>query len=151
MLYRFLLFSAMLITSGGSHGQPASKFNWMVGHWQIETARGRISENWVLRNDSTLSGTSYFTPPGKDSLLQEKISLEYRQGTWYYVPQVVGQNNNEPVSFALIFIGREEWIAENPAHDFPQRIAYRRLGDRLFASIEGRKGDQYRKQNFDFF
>jgi hypothetical protein len=43
-----------------------------------------------------------------------------------------------------------EFICENPSHDFPQRIAYRRIENDLFASIEGRKNNKYSKQNYDF-
>ena len=50
----------------------------------------------------------------------------------------------------MIFISGLEFIAENPAHDFPQRIQYRRIGEKLYASIEGKNGDKYGKINFDY-
>ncbi|NBP69944.1 MAG: hypothetical protein EBU52_14495 [Cytophagia bacterium] len=43
----------------------------------------------------------------------------------------------------------EQW-KQLPTHDFPQRIAYRRVKNQLYASIEGLKKGKYQKQNFDF-
>jgi hypothetical protein len=54
------------------------------------------------------------------------------------------------VKFKVIFLKATEFICENPAHDFPQRIAYRRIKQQLFASTEGKKNGRYNKQNFDF-
>jgi len=43
-----------------------------------------------------------------------------------------------PVSFKLIRSSDKEAVFENPAHDFPRRIIYRRSSqDTLFARIEG--------------
>jgi hypothetical protein len=35
-------------------------------------------------------------------------------------------------------------VFENPGHDFPQRLIYRRDGDRLTARIEGQAGGRTR-------
>ena len=40
-------------------------------------------------------------------------------------------------SFALVEIDGQSATFENPGHDFPQRIIYRREDDRLIARIEG--------------
>ena len=37
-----------------------------------------------------------------------------------------------------------ELVFANPAHDFPQRVIYRRSGDSLLARIEGMRGGQLR-------
>jgi hypothetical protein len=107
-------------------------------------------ENWEVINDSTLAGKSFFIKDNKDTIPQETIELTFRNGTWNYIPTAIGQNNNQPVAFRVIFQKGSEFIAENPAHDFPQRIAYRRIKNQLFASIEGRMNGKYGKQNFDF-
>ncbi|HYW29988.1 MAG TPA: DUF6265 family protein, partial [Gemmatimonas sp.] len=42
-------------------------------------------------------------------------------------------------------------VFENPAHDFPQRIGYRAVGnDSLLAYIEGVRGDQTRRIEFPY-
>ena len=123
---------------------------WLVGTWKINTGNGVIVEQWKQVNDSTLQGKSMFVKAAGDSALQESLELSFRNGVWNYISTVVGQNKGLPVAFKVIYLGRTEFISENPAHDFPQRIAYRRIKNNLFASIEGNRKGKYSKQNFDF-
>lgn len=131
-------------------GQNTNGFIWMTGKWKIETGRGTIVEMWKLTNDSTLNGRSLFVKTQGDSTLQESMELSLRRGQWTFTSTVQGQNNNQPVSFKVIFARATEFISENPEHDFPQRIAYRRIKNNLFASIEGSRNGKYSKINFDF-
>lgn len=133
-----------------SYAQKSDAMKWIVGTWKINAGQGFIVEKWKLKNDSTFTGTSHFVKAENDSALQETLELSFRKGEWAYTSTVVGQNNNSPVAFKIIFLGRAEFISENKAHDFPQRIAYRRVKNQLFASIEGNSKGKFRKQNFDF-
>jgi len=144
-----LALFAFLILGRTSAQQPSS-MNWLEGTWTIETGRGEIVETWKVVNDSTLTGEGKFVNPAGESRIQETLELTRRDGVWSYISTVQGQNNNAPVAFRVIFARDTEFISENPAHDFPQRIAYRRVEDRIFASIEGRKNGTYNKQNFDY-
>lgn len=144
--YLFLMLSISTV----SFGQDAQSFQWLVGTWKIPTTRGTIVERWKQTNDSTFTGKSIFVKSSGDSLLQESIEIKFRKGEWSYNPTAIGQNDNKPVEFKMIFIRGTEFISENLTHDFPQRIAYRRIKNQLFASIEGRKNSKYGKQNFDF-
>lgn len=129
--------------------RPVS-MNWLEGTWKIQTGQGHIVETWKVLNDSTLSGESRFVKSSGESMLQESLQFSLRNGEWTYTSTVQGQNNNQPVAFKVVFARGTEFISENPTHDFPQRIAYRRIENRLFASIEGRKNGKFGKQNFDF-
>lgn len=142
-----LLLLAVMYSGNAQNSQP---FSWMVGKWEIKTEKGRIIEEWQHTNDSTLSGKSYFLTNNNDSIPQETVELKYQNGSWYYIPVVKNQNNGQPVAFKIIYAQKNEFISENPVHDFPQRIAYRRVSGNLFASIEGSQKGKYRKQNFDF-
>lgn len=143
----FLLFLAASITSSA---QKIDQMKWMVGTWKINAGANIIVEEWKVNNDSTIAGKSYFIKNGTDTIPQETIELAFRNGDWYYIPTVKNQNNAQPVPFKVIFLRGMEFISENPAHDFPQRIAYRRIKNQLFASIEGKRNGKYSKQNFDF-
>ena len=47
-------------------------------------------------------------------------------------------NGAAPVTFALLSESEGETVFENKAHDFPQRVIYRRNGEqRMLARIEG--------------
>jgi Domain of unknown function (DUF6265) len=144
-LLPLLLFASITATA-----QKSEQMKWMVGTWKINTGNGIIVEQWQIANDSTLSGKSYFIKNNTDTIPQETIELSCRNGDWHYIPTVKNQNNNQPVAFKIIFLRGTEFISENPAHDFPQRIAYRRIKNQLFASIEGKRNGKYGKQNFDF-
>jgi hypothetical protein len=124
--------------------------NWLEGTWKIETVKGQIVETWKILNDSTLVGESRFVKTTGESVLQETLEMARGNEEWTYISSVQGQNNNKPVAFKVIFARGTEFISENPDHDFPQRIAYRRVEDRIFASIEGRKNGVYNKQSFDY-
>jgi hypothetical protein len=133
-----------------SFAQKTVSMQWLAGAWKIDTGRGLIIEKWRVINDSTLLGKSMFVKSQGDSVLQESMELSSRKGQWTFTSTVQGQNNNQPVSFKVIFARGTEFISENPEHDFPQRIAYRRVRNNVFASIEGRKNGKFNKQNFDF-
>lgn len=124
--------------------------SWLAGTWIIKTGKGTIVEEWKITNDSTLTGKSVIVKSEKDSTLQETLEFSFRNGSWNYISRVVGQNNDLPVSFQVIYLGKEEFISENTAHDFPQRISYRRVKNQLFASIEGKNKGRYVKKNFDY-
>lgn len=143
-LVPFILYAAVL------QAQNSGPFSWLEGNWRINTGKGILVESWKRINDSTLSGASFFIRGGKDTIPQETIELSLRNGNWNYIPVAKGQNNDQPVVFVVIFQKGTEFIAENKAHDFPQRIVYRRIKDGLYASIEGSKNGKYNKQNFDF-
>jgi Domain of unknown function (DUF6265) len=140
----------LLLMSTPGVCQQIQNPKWIVGTWIIKTGKGTIAEEWKMDNDSSFSGKSVFIMAEKDSVLQETLELSFRNGSWHYISKVVGQNNNLPVSFQLIYMGKDEFISENTAHDFPQRISYRRVKNELFASIEGKSKGRYLKQNFDY-
>jgi Domain of unknown function (DUF6265) len=146
ILYSFIFMA----TAFTANAQKSEHMKWMTGTWKINAGSGTIVEQWQIANDSTLTGKSFFVKGGTDTIPQETIELAFRNGDWHYIPTVKTQNNAQPVSFKVIFIKGTEFISENPAHDFPQRIAYRRIKNLLFASIEGKRNGKYGKQNFDF-
>jgi hypothetical protein len=52
-------------------------------------------------------------------------------------------------TFTQLRLSDAEIVFENPAHDFPQRVIYRRDGDaRLVASIEGTRNGKMRSIEF---
>lgn len=146
-----LVLLLAMMTFVAASAQKSDPLKWIIGTWVIKTGNGgTIVEQWRGLNDSTFVGKSSFVKAPGDSALQETLQLALRKGVWSYISTVQGQNNNQPVSFQLIFIGRSEFISSNPTHDFPQRIAYRRMQNQLLASIEGSKNGKYSKRNFDY-
>lgn len=147
---RIFIIISVLISTSDVLAQKKDNFQWLLGVWKIITTNGITIEQWKSVNDSTYSGKSYFVKTSGDTIPQEFVELHFRKGQWMYVPTEHGQNKNQPTVFQVIFIGTEEFISTNSAHDFPQRIAYRRVKNQLLASIEGSRKGKYAKQNFDF-
>ena len=145
-----LILLTILVLHTESIAQKIEEMSWILGTWRIQGLQGIIVEKWAVKNDSTLTGRSYVIKNGKDNSFLETVDIAYRNGAWYYIPTVADQNDAQPVSFSIIFVKNEEFICENKEHDFPQRIAYRRVKNQLFASIEGVRDSVYSKQNFDF-
>jgi hypothetical protein len=56
-----------------------------------------------------------------------------------------------PTAFKLTRAGANEAVFENPAHDFPKRIAYRKEADgSLTARVEGDGSEKEKPQEFRF-
>jgi hypothetical protein len=110
--------------------EAAPDLSWLAGHWRSE-ADGRISEElWTAPEGGIMLGLGRTIRGGRASGFEFlMISLE---GEAAYHAQPGGR---PPVRFALAEHGPERAVFENPGHDFPQRIAYVRDGDRLDAEI----------------
>jgi hypothetical protein len=65
----------------------------------------------------------------------EFLRLQAKDGAWHYVAQ---PNGVPPTWFRLTRLTADEALFEQPAHDFPQKIRYRKVGaDELHAEIAG--------------
>ena len=147
----FLLFIiCFIIIVFKTNAQFNNNFNWLVGTWKINNSKGFIIETWKKQNDSLYIGYSGFIK-GKDTIPEEMVELKKLGADWFYIPTTLNQNNGNAIPFKLIFSKDKEFICENPAHDFPQRINYRLVKTAtLFASIEGKSKGMYKKINYDY-
>ncbi len=143
------LCSCAGMNTGGSSTMKQVK--WLSGTWENKAQRGSIFENWKTGDDSTLIGRSYSIRNGKDTVVFETIQLRQRNGALYYVPIARGQNNNQPVPFKMTLLTKNQMVFENPEHDFPKRIIYKKSSDnRMDAAIEGEQDGQMRREDFPF-
>lgn len=149
MKHTSTIFATLFFFCLSATAQSSKDMKWLVGTWKITKANGTLIEQWKITDDSTLAGVSYYVR-GTDTIPQEDVALIWRKGNWYYNPTVSNQNEEKPVSFKIIFFRGTEFVAENPNHDFPQKIYYRLKGKELLASIEGTVKGKFEKRNFDF-
>lgn len=118
--------------------EKLEKMNWLVGQWENTTPEGLLTETWTKVNDSTFSGQTYFIKNEKDTVHSESIVLTQSKGEVIYRPTVKGQNNDEPVDFKLTSEVENSFTFENPKHDYPQKIVYKKVNDTsLIATISG--------------
>ena len=122
--------------------------NWLIGRWENNSAEGNLSEFWAKANDSTLLGESYFVIKN-DTVFGEKVELMQRSNDFIYEARVAKQNGEKPVPFKLTKSSETEMIWENPAHDYPNKIVYQRVGnDSLVAQIFGTKDGKAKNEFF---
>lgn len=112
------------------------------GTWFMPQDRGDRLEIWKVQDDSTLAGRGLrIKAENGDTVLLETMTIELRGEVITYYATVRGQNKNEPVGFELTLADADGYLFENPAHDNPQKIRYRLLGNReLQVTTEGKRG-----------
>jgi hypothetical protein len=113
------------------------EFHWLVGTWKMKDRA--IVEKWSIAKDGkTLNGISYRVK-GSDTTVTEEIKLLEKDHTFYYVPDVAGDQG--PVDFKITHQDAASFVAENPDHDFPKLIRYTFVrsdaSDSIEATIEG--------------
>lgn len=127
------------------------KLSWVLGTWEMGTPEGTFTEHWEETNDSTYAGRGTMVSPKGDTLFSEQIRLEQSGGVVYYKPVVSGQNNGQETVFTEKSLSANEVVFENPAHDFPQRIIYKRPSDStLYARIEGKVEGKDRQEEYQY-
>ena len=119
--------------------EKLEKMSWLVGSWEQKLPDGTLVETWEKQNDSTFIGGSYFVK-GKDTIHSESVILTQKKEDLFYIPTVTGQNNDEPITFKLTSDAENTFTFENPAHDYPQKVTYKKVNDtNLLASISGKQ------------
>lgn len=123
------------------------RLNWFLGAWENTTAEADMRENWEKENDSLYRSESYVTV-GKDTVFHEWIELTQRKDSIFYIVSVKNQNKEKPVTFYATKVSTTEVVFENPKHDFPTKISYKKItSDSLVAEISGvLKGKPAREQ-----
>lgn len=129
-----LLTSTLLLILAGSPALAAEPgLDWLAGRWCGGEAGLSIEESWLTPRGGELLGLSR-TIKGERVVAFEFLRIASVEGVPTYFAQPGGR---PPTAFARS-AGGEHWVRfENPAHDFPQRIEYRRDGDSLHAEIAG--------------
>jgi hypothetical protein len=118
--------------------EQLEKMNWLIGNWENKMDDGILSETWKKENDSTFSGKSYFIVNSKDTVHSETIILTQLNNQLIYSPTVKGQNDDKPIDFIMTSDSENNFVFENPKHDYPQKIVYKKVNENsLVATISG--------------
>jgi hypothetical protein len=139
---------AVFLTSGHAAPSPVDRLAWMSGCWQQAARNGQIvDEQWMAPRGGQMIGMGR-TVRG-DSLLEfEHLRIFVRAGRAVYHAEPSGQT---PADFTAESVGDTIVVFENPQHDFPQRIIYRKRGaDSLWARVEGTAGGRSNGVDFPY-
>jgi len=132
-----MLTMAAAALAAAQPGPPPPDLGWLAGYW-LSCEDGReVSETWSDPRGGVMVGSS-LTVGGGGRVAWEQMRIgPAPAGGLAFFARPSGQAAAE---FALVRGGPGEAVFENPAHDFPQRVIYRRAGDVLTGRIEGRAG-----------
>ncbi len=101
---------------------------WLQGCWRLESGGRVVEEHWMA-------------PGGGIMVLREQ------DGRLAYEAHPSGQTS-------AVFLSQtaddSTAVFENPAHDFPQRVGYKRDGDSLLAWVEGTTNGKPRRVEFPY-
>ena len=133
--------------------KPAQTFKiedlaWLSGDWETAPGRMQNDEHWTKVAGGSLIGMSRTVAGGK-TVFFEYLRIEARGDGVYYVAHPKARTPG--TDFKLTRLTGQEAVFENPAHDFPKRIIYRKTADdALTARVEGDGTEKEKPQDFHY-
>lgn len=122
--------------------------SWLSGDWETASGRVQTDEHWSPVAGGSMIGMSRTVAGGK-TVFFEFLRIETRSDGIYYVAHPKARNPG--TEFKLVRLNSSEAVFENPQHDFPKRLIYRRNEDgTLTARIEGDGTEKEKPQEFKF-
>lgn len=110
---------------------------WLAGCWEQRSANRESLEMWMRPAGGVMLGASRTIVAGAVREY-EQLLIRVENGKLVFTATPSGQ---QTASFTSTSVTDTSFVVENPQHDFPQRIIYRRRGaDSLIARIEGPGG-----------
>jgi hypothetical protein len=154
MFRSMILLAAVLAlhdpSAGGAQDAPTvaptvAQVGWIAGCWERSGGGRLIEEQWMRPRAGLMLGVSR-TVVGDSLREYEQVALFERGGRLVYAATPARQT---PAEFESTAVSDSAVTFENPAHDFPQRVIYRRRGaDSLLARVEGMRGGQLRGSDY---
>lgn len=144
-----LFAGARLPRANGAEDREAraAAFGWMSGDWEMTANGMHIEEHWTRPEGGTLIGMGRTVRGGK-TVEFEYLRIEERPDGVYYVAHPFARPGTD---FKLMRFDGSEAVFENPQHDFPTRVIYRKNADgSLSARIEGARGGKPASQDFPY-
>ena len=138
-----------LILAASLAGPPAAidQMAWLKGCWIQTKPNGVVEELWMGPGGGVMLGLGRTVRDGELRDF-EFVRIVEADGSLAYMAEPSGQ---EKATFPLKSLTPDMAVFEDPAHDFPQRVIYRRLGpDAVTGRIEGQIGGQAKAVDFPY-
>jgi hypothetical protein len=137
-------------TSGGAAAAPSppkiEDAVWLAGCWSLPRTDGFTEEHWLPPAGGAMLGLSRTILDGKMTE-HEYLAIQEVAGKLAYVAIPSGQ---QKAVFPVVRASPKELVFENPGHDFPQRVIYRKVPDGITARIEGVVHGKAQSADFPF-
>jgi hypothetical protein len=114
---------------------------FLAGCWEAKRGASVVEEQWMKPSGGAMLGISRTVRNGKLAE-REFLRIEAKDGvpTYFAIPG----DRPAPTPFKLTKSGEGELVFENPEHDFPKRIIYRKTPEGVTARVEaGPKGFEF--------
>lgn len=128
---------ALLLMGQAAPSANVADLAWMAGRWESVQGGRWTEESWSAPRGGVMLGHSR---SGSGDALREFEFLRLQAGADGVPVYLAQPGGRAPVPFRLTARERTGATFENPAHDFPQRIVYRREGDTMVATISALDG-----------
>jgi hypothetical protein len=142
------MIAALLLamaTASTAEGGPGDMPAWLAGGWSTQGDDGGwVEEWWTSPRGGLMMGGGR---SGKGAKLDwwEHTRIELSGAKLRFCALPKGQAG---ACFEATKVATGEIVFENPGHDFPTRVAYRRAGDELLAEISGKDGANAQRWRF---
>jgi hypothetical protein len=143
-----LALAALLLAAPHSADSAPELPGWLAGCWRLSRGATVVDEQWLPPLGGMMLGAGRTVRNGSVQEY-EFLLIRLTPGGASYEAHPSGQ---EPATFTSTGSpDADEIVFENPAHDFPQRVGYRRVGgDSVVAWIEGKAGSAKRRIEFPY-
>lgn len=140
----FLMTLLILPQQGPVHS--VTEVGWLAGCWTMTTGSRSVTEHWLGPEGGTMIGVSRTVSSG-NTVEYEFLLIRQAPGGLEYVAK---PSRQPEAVFTSTAVSSSEIVFENPAHDFPTRIAYSKRNGRLLAAISGTIDGKPRRIEFRY-
>jgi len=141
------IFISCLGISAQTNGHKLADLGWLSGCWESNDKAKHLllSEQWMKPAGGLMLGIGR-TVKKERAVDFEFMRIEQKGGDIFFVAKP--KENKEETPFKLIKLTANDAVFENPDHDFPQRVIYKRQGSKLTGRIEGNNNGKSRGIDF---
>ena len=117
-------FISPLFFATAQNSFSLQNLHWLAGNWIDKDST--FVENWKISNDFKMEGI--VSPyQSHDVEILEHLQIIEKNGEIIY--RALPFESGGSTDFTLTSAQAQEWIFENPEHDFLQKISYKKTGE----------------------
>lgn len=140
------LLTVFMLSAGHAADTNIATLQWMTGCWASAVDESGSGEQWMAPAGRSMLGVSRTIRGGRTVAYEFLRIAEDEDGRIVYIASPSGQ---AVTTFNLLHMSDSEVVFENTAHDFPQRVIYRKLSENgLLGRIEGTLNGEDRQVDF---
>lgn len=144
MFLRYIYIIGCVILLSSCNTSSVTEFDFLIGRWKVE--HKDQFEVWEKNDKQILMGSGIKVENDQERVL-ETLQIINNQDQIYYIATVSDQNEKKPITFTLNRAVEDVWSFENPNHDFPKKIQYKKVDEHtLYIQVLGEndKGFSFR-------